>query len=138
MTRGIKHHRDIFVTTMQSQFFPWKRINKDTGEEEVTMVQGALRPVELWEFVFPKESLPEVLAMLNLQHGHKDYALTDAKIAMIRRMLKCGKIPKMPEAVRRNIISESGMAIHGIGIKDDVMGEMYDPQQEKTYKQEML
>lgn len=57
MTRGVKHWRDIFVQFMQTQMWAWKRKNLKTKKWETTAVQGALRPVELWEYVFPEECL---------------------------------------------------------------------------------
>ena len=138
MSRGIKQKRDIFVTQMQSQYFPWTRVNKETGKEETTFIQGALRPVELWEYVFPEESLPQVLAMLNMQNLPSANYIPDTKIAMIRRMLKCGKIPKIPTAERQHIVTDEGMSLAGIGIKKDKRGVFDDKQFGFEYEQELL
>jgi len=131
ISRGVKHARDIFVTTMQSQFFPWKRKNLKTGKEEITSVQGALRPVELWEYVFPEESLPEVLAMLDIQNLEEGkYGLSKSKMALLRKSLGCTKIPKIPDAEKQHIISKIGVGIHPIGIRKDKKGEMMGYEQE--------
>ena len=133
-TRGVKHERDLFVTTMQSQFFPWKRINLKTGKEEITLVQGALRPLEFWEYVFPEESLPDVLAMLEQDNKvNLKNALNQKTAIMLRQMLGLKKIPIMDLPERNRVIHLRGMALHPIGIKKD----------ERTdapwgYRQEML
>lgn len=139
MSRGVKHMRDVFVSHMQSQFFPRIRTNSETGEEEIDMVQGALRPVELWEYVFPEESLEDVLSMLNFQNGAcPGYGLSKSKYAMLRKALKCDKIPKFPDADKKNIISLHGMGLHPIGIKKDRRDEMHDPAHGHSHEQEML
>ena len=134
-TRGVKHMRDIFVTTMQSQFFPWKRRNIKTGEEDTVNVQGALRPVELWEYVFPEESLPEVLAMLEIHDRDPGfYSLGAATMKMLRKAIGCKPIPRIPDAKKQNIVSIVGMGIHPIGIKTDERRDF----EENGYNQEAL
>ena len=138
-TRGVKHMRDIFVTTMQSQFFPWRRKNLKTKKDETTYVQGALRPIELWEYVFPEENLPQVLAMLEIKNtkGSNVTDFLDAKAVMLRKMLGAKKIPKVKEVERQNVISKTGVSIHPIGIKEDERQDV-DWGAPGKYNQEML
>ena len=134
ISRGIKHERDLFVTTLQSQFWPWKRTNLKTGKEEMTLVQGSLRPVELWEYVFPEEHLPQVMAMTQMAPGMANSVdLLGAKAAFLRKSIGCKKIPKFDIPEVNRIINIRGMSLTPIGIKKDEFRDM-----EWGYHQEAL
>ncbi len=119
ITRGVKHFRDLFVNMMQSQMWRWKRTNLETNKKEVTGVQGALRPIELWEYIFPEECLDEVLTMLNIRNGDI-INMSKTKSAMLRKAL--GKdvkpIPKYKDNPT-HFVEKTGIAIYPIGIKKD-------------------
>ena len=137
ITRGIKQSRDIWVAHMQSQFFPWDRINLKTGDHEIVRVQGALRPIELWEYVFPEESLPEVLTMLNLSNGQAgDFGGGMAKRALplLRKALGAEPVPNLPPVPTNKIVSSICFGANPIGIKKDVRKDWKDI----GYNQEML
>lgn len=63
LTRGHKDHVEKWERCMRAQFFPMKfkktYVNPETGEkrevEEVTNVEGQLRPYQLWGYVCPEE-----------------------------------------------------------------------------------
>jgi len=135
MTRAIKQQRDLFVMMMQSQFWKWTRTNLKTKKEEITQVQGALRPVELWEYVFPEECMDEVFTMMNVQIPKGNYW---GLSALNRELLRKGigkdvqKIPKYNIVPTNKYVELRGVAIYPIGIKKDPVGELYD------YKQELL
>ena len=121
ITRGIKQQRDLFVNFMQTQMLPWRRKNLKTGKEEVCMVQGALRPVELWEYVFPEECLPDVLTMLEIHKMNHNWGLSEYKRKALRKMLGNGvmPIPKFEPVKNKRFIEKRGVAIYPIGIKKD-------------------
>lgn len=124
---------------MQSQFFKWRKKNLRTGKEEYSIVQGALRPSVFgaWEYVFPEEALPEVLAMMNLKKdsvGASRNFINKSRLAMLRRIFGAKKIPKkiwkQAEKCESKIVFEEteraffqatvqGVSIHPIGIKKD-------------------
>lgn len=128
--RGILNQVELWKAALQSQYFQFKRINLDTGKEEVIGVQGALRPSILgtYEYVFPKEALPEVIAMLNHEtHDH-------IKTKLLRTIMGIKAIPKkvfkQAEKIPSQIIFKEskrilnnckipGVAVHLIGYKDD-------------------
>lgn len=136
LTRGVKQQRDLFVMFMQSQMFNWKRKNLKTNKDETIAVQGALRPIELWEYVFPEECLSEVLTMLDIKNVVAKYgSLGKTKEKILRRML--GKdvkpLPDWKETKINKYVEKRGLAIYPIGIKKDL--------REKAswgYEQEML
>ncbi len=102
----------------------WLRKNKKTGKEELCQVQGALRPVQLWEYVFPEESYDEVMTCLNIQ---KDVALSKTKQAILRKALGASKMKSYDQINTHRFIEHRGVSIHPIGIKKDKRGEMFDP-----------
>jgi hypothetical protein len=139
ISRGIKQNRDIWVSFMQSQFFKWTRKNLKTGKDEVSFVQGALRPIELWEYVFPEECLNEVLTNLKLSsiEAHKNGRNWKDKTALtaLRKMLQAEELPadfKAGDVTR--VMTVDGVPVHIIGIKKDGR----DKWDAAGYEQEML
>ena len=68
MTRGVKHGVDQFITQLQGKYLPFKwRMNKEgkldhKGEMiENGHTQLQVRPIQLWEIVFPEEHKDIVL-----------------------------------------------------------------------------
>jgi len=148
LTRGIKEQRDRWVKFMQTQMFWWKRqpLLKDEsgnfiktgedeegnptykrGKEQTMRVQGALRPLELWSYVFPEECLPEVLAMLNLHQNKKQRPEIRNWGWFLRKMMRLLPLPKMPKEIADKHFQEitdkfipmDAMAVYPIGIKKD-------------------
>lgn len=141
--RGVYHQVEVFKTLAQSQFWRWERTNLKTKNKELKLVQGALRPSILgsYEYVFPEESLSEVLSVM----GIREKDLKGPKLFTLRKLLCCKKIPKknLDESLKIKdtiAINDStrglsnlqvdGVHIIGIGIKEDVRGEMYGYNQE--------
>lgn len=139
MTRGVKQQRDIFVKFMETQMFPWERTNLTTGKKETVLVQGALRPVELWEYVFPEEHLNEVLTMLSINpdgSGFSNWQMDAIKRKMFSKLSgqKIDPIPKFTPVPTPRFIETRGVAIYPLGIKRDVKRDY----PEWGYNQEML
>lgn len=135
ISRGIKQNRDLFVKFLETRMFTWK--TKDLkGNEVLQSVQGALRPVELWEYIFPEECLPEVLGMLGIDPSKtEDYGSLSQKmqLGVLRKMLDCKEIPKnTPVVGNSQFVFHDGMAFHVLGIKEDVRQkvEKWDREQE--------
>jgi len=130
----------------QAAYWKWRRINLETGKEEITLVQGALRPSVLgaYEYVFPKEALAEVCSFFGIKknepYGFGKIGLYTRHFAM-RKIFGCKKIPKKileeAQGISPTFSTEEfergvsnciipGVAIHPIGIKEDaeiVMGD---------------
>lgn len=132
----------------QVQFWEWKRRNLKTNKIETIIVQGSLRPSVLgtWEYVFPEECLPNVLAVFGLIEDNEGRTLE--KI-VLRKMIGAKKIPKKvyEEAKKINpsiLIPKQkrgvssciipGVLLHVIGIKKDIRMES----KQFGYEQEML
>ena len=148
--RGVQHRVDLWKTLAQGQYFKWRRKNLETGEEEITLVQGALRPTVFgaYEYIFPKEALPTVLAILGKTEPESKIK-NKFRISLLTKIFGCKAITKKTYNEAKEIppsmgISESerglgaltldGVAIHVIGTKEDEFKEM--PQW--GYYQELL
>lgn len=101
------------------------------GKETPIRVQGSLRPIQLWEYIFPQESLQEVLAMQGCHKNYNELRPEVNKFAwVLRKMMGAKKIPDMPELkkkeiweVTNKIIPTPGFAVYPIGIREDRIGD---------------
>lgn len=142
MVRGIISQVKLFEIFMQSQMFIWKRKNLKTGEDELCQVQGSLRVMPFgYEYVFPEESLDEVLTMLDVEAEAGSCYMPKFKKWIIRHALgdngtghKVMPIPKYKKVPTNRYIEKRGLAIYFIGIKKDHREKAKD----WGYEQEML
>lgn len=139
ITRGINQNVDIWKMYMQTQMFPWKRKRLDNGKEELNYVQGALRPIQLWEYVFPEEHLAEVLTMLKKTkdtggEGYFGKGKTKMARAALRKILGAEKLPEIDSVPTSRFIFMDGVGVEAIGIKKDDRR----PWNKYGYEQEML
>lgn len=112
ITRGIKHEVDNWINHMTSQYCPYNE----------GAVQLAMRPVQFWEVVFPKESLPKVLKTINWQGKHRDEL--DWKANFLRKRMKLKQLPKLDlAAVQPWLVPGQYAACIPIGIKEDALWE---------------
>lgn len=141
MTRGVKHLRNLWVEQMSMQPFLWKRQNLKTKKDEVTIVSGGLRPIELWEYVIPKENRDLVLNAMGVvkEDGSltSDWGQGAARygLPMLRKALGASKMPKIPyDKDRKEFLKVKYLGVNVIGYKEDKIQEW----EEAGYKQEML
>jgi len=121
------------------------------GDIIVSAVQGALRPTLFgaYEYVFPREALPDVLAILGIIDRTDAFQRKGFRVACLRKVFECKKIPDeiFKQAQKINpimIINGSnralstcvvgGVATHIIGIKEDKHKKWKDI----GFEQEML
>ena|SRR3990167_11337311 len=162
LTRGIRRSRDQWVEFMSTRMFPWRRKNLQTKQWEWKIVQGALRPIELWEYVIPKNALQETLAMQHMANGDgsilnaanslrpeiNGYAKLMAKLLQLKEIPKFEnptkygyKIQESDQPFPVNWVPTDGFAVYPIGIKEDVFQEFPDfkePHAPKGFYQEGL
>ncbi len=144
--RGINHWTETWKILAQGLFWKWRRKDLLTGKGVEHAVQGSLRPSiwGAWEYVFPEEALPDVLAVFNIKEqttgGTGKFWIEKSKLIMLRKLFFAKKIPKeafkeakkIPSSI---VLIESnralshlgseivpGIAIHPIGIKYDKRG----------------
>lgn len=159
--RGNYPQVEIFKTMAQGLFWQWPRIDMKTGKEKVILVQGALRPsvIGTWEYVFPEQCLPEVLAVLGVTSSEdlgvsRGRKMAKARLATLRRIIGCKKIPKKifeqaakcPTSIKLDGSTRGlshlkfpGVTPHVIGYKEDVTDEFFHDIEAPTgFIQEML
>lgn len=133
LTRGIKNWSDQFITELQGKYIPFKFPSKEDPKKLTDyQVQLAVRPIQLYEIVFPEEYKDVVLntilgeenasgATQHKQHLKWVYAL--------RKMLGVEKIPEYKKDISIPITKQN-VEIIGIGIKKDYWQDVKD---EKRY-----
>lgn len=142
---------------MQSQQYAWSRKNLKTNVIEHSIVQGALRPIQLWEYVVPKGSIPDVLTNMRIANVIDDIPSTDPSVPnvhpnpvnpnlayadkylwLFRKAAKLQPFPKLELKKNYNFITRplfvEGVTITPIGYKDDKI----DANEVLGYEQEML
>lgn len=118
LTRGIKHDVDRFITELQGKYLPYKFQKGEKG-----LVQFSVRPVQLWEMVFPEEHLQAVMKTFfstdNVREGFSYSHKNDKTLTMLRIALRCNKFPKMDKITSQIPVYKKNIEIAGIGIKKD-------------------
>ncbi len=118
-TRGIKHEVDMFVKFMETQMFSRKKINLKTKKEEIELVQGQLRPIQLWEYIFPEEHKAHILTSLSIDENGKVGPFAAAFNAkLLQKAMGLEKVKYKKENTKR-FIPHRNVAIYPIGIKKD-------------------
>ena len=117
ITRGIKDRVDTTINDLQAQYFPMKNNGINTW------TQLAVRPVQLWEFAFPRAHLNTMLSTLNYRDNVDCYKMN--KFVMpIRAMLKLKKIPQIDyKKTPKLLIRKKHVAFHHVGTKEDLFDE---------------
>ena len=114
ITRGERICTQRMMEQLSSNFFPWKKGGK------IDHVQLSVRPVQMWELVFPKESMDVVLRSLWTEEQFKDFpGRFKTQLNLTRRAMKLKKIdpPVFPGPMR--IISNDFVATYPVGMKED-------------------
>ncbi|MHA1353750.1 MAG: hypothetical protein ACTSR1_01060 [Candidatus Heimdallarchaeota archaeon] len=85
------------------------------------MVQVAVRPIQLWEIVFPKEYKDLMLrSILENNQGKTQHKKHQKYITILRKILGIKKIPKYDgESIERLPLYLNNVEKIGIGIKED-------------------
>ena len=118
MTRGIKHFVDQFITELQGKYLPFKW----NGENRT--IQVAVRPIQLWEIVFPESSKDVVLNTIlgdpnnSGKKGEPQYKHQKKWVTAIRKILKAEKLPEF-KTDQVMPINRQHMELIGIGVKKD-------------------
>jgi hypothetical protein len=166
LARGINQQFETWKMFMQSQMFTFKRKNlefckcnahkdvhgtpacqcpKFEPREEFSRVQGALHPIQLFEYVVPEECIPEALAMQqNMHQIGKMRPEAETLGWILRKAMKLDKIV-VPEELKlkdyqqitSKFVPMNGVAVYPLGFKKDVITE-FDFGKEGKYHQEGL
>ena len=133
-TRGIKQEVDTFVKFMETQMFMQERTNLKTGQKEKQLVQGGLRPIQLWEYIFPEEHKNLVCTSLDIDENGKVHPFAATFNAKMLQKLMGLKQVKYTKTQQKLFIPKKNVALYPIGIKEDKIQKW----EEEGYEQEML
>ena len=117
IVRGNKPKVDRWVEYLLSQFFPYKYRYplKDYSQPiQDGMLQLSVRPVQMYEFVFPQTSYKDVLSLIH------PYGNRSPKMAFVlRKMLGASPI-KEKVAPHWSTFMKESVDVTSIGIKKDL------------------
>ena len=137
ITRGIKKEIDDFINQLQGKYFPFKCPDPTPGADHTKLTQFHnqihVRPIQLWEIVFPEEHKDIALNTILSDFGdgrntqHKKH---EKIIWGLRKALGVDPVPEYKKDQKLPIAHE-GMEVVGIGIKKDYWqdcktGKRYD------------
>lgn len=112
IARGIVDRLNRWENDCLAQYYPYKYAK----DKPLGMVQLNVRPVQLYEIVFPKESLPKVLSYLWPKSIEKK---SNMLCTFLRKVLGLKRFPSMKglkphfQAMSRNV------TVHPVGMKED-------------------
>lgn len=123
IARGSKDRLDRWVNDCLARYYTIQPgfigdNNVKVSQQGKYKLQLSMRPIQLYEVVFPKESLNDVVAALQPYGG---YGIKRSWLNALRKLLKLKPIPqKIPPTFDLN---RDFVDICGIGIKEDKMKE---------------
>lgn len=113
MTRGIKDRVDRFINDLLAVYLPFKH-KKD---EPPGRLQLAMRPIQLWEVVYPEEHHDAVLGLLMPHYGRpRDRPF----IAMLRKMMGLKKTKDQKDIIPHPAFNRDFVDVVAIGTKEDL------------------
>lgn len=120
IVRGIKHASDRFINELSAKYLSLPMTNKKNGKVTIANAQVQVRPVQLYEVVFPKEQLDVMLQTLfPLTDGSTAYKKFQTIVRWAKRLMGLKPIPKEWNRKNHMLVCKDGVEIIGIGLKDD-------------------
>jgi len=118
---GIKKDMDEVIKWLETRAFPFERTKED-GTKETIILQGALRPLVLFDFVFPESSKDLVLTSLKADtEAHGQYKRIGYFKKLVRKALGLKPIPKFKKDLTMPLPLKSleNVAIYPLGVRYD-------------------
>jgi len=121
LTRGIKHDVDRFIRELAAKYLPFKFKTKAEKKETKKLVQVAVRPIQLWEVVFPEEHQDLMLnTLFRGAKGKTQHKRHFKWVNVIRKILGVSKIPDYDDKTAGMLpVYDANVERVGIGIKQD-------------------
>lgn len=121
---GIKQDVELFEKFMETRSFLLPYIDhKDKDKEKTILLQSQLRPINFYDFIFPKGELDHVLNALNIGPNpdikSRNVTLPNAYVFALRKALKLKKIPAPDKSKGAMPLVLQNVRIVGIGIRED-------------------
>lgn len=116
MTRGQKNKVDRYIEDLQAQWWPYP--GAGGAQAPPGWIQMGVRPLQMWELVFPKEELPSVLRTVLSQGKLNDWR--QKYLTALRIMLRAEKLPNIDfSKAPMRMVRKEDVAIYPIGIRKD-------------------
>ena len=119
LTRGIKNLQDQFITELQGKYLPYRFPNPKTKELETFHVQVGVRPIQLFEIVFPEEHKDIMLRTILSGDGKPLIKSHKKWIWALRKALGVEPIPEFQTKGEELPLQKANVDKIGIGIKKD-------------------
>ena len=121
---GIQHDLELFEKFMQTRSLNLPFIDHNDGDKEKNIViQSQLRPINFYDFIFPKGELDMVLNSLQIGTDpdivSANASLPKAVITMLQKALKLKTIPNPDISKGAFPLYKNNVRLVGIGIRDD-------------------
>lgn len=132
MTRGAKQWSDEFITELQGKYLPFRWRAPQTKELIDTNVQLSVRPIQLYEIVFPEEHKDIILNTILDDYDTVKSRFTQHKfhnkvIWAIRKALHIDPIPEYKRDIKFPVC-KNNIEVVGIGVKKDYWIDKNDKQ----------
>lgn len=123
VTRGIKHLVDEYIKQLSCKYLPMMVKAGDIptiDKDQMMQCQVAVRPIQLWEVVYPKEHQDLMLnTVLGGSKGESNIKKLQKYVNMFRKFLGVKPIPDYDTKVGKLPIANADVDITAIGIKED-------------------
>ncbi len=113
LTRGILSATKQWENDLAAQYLPFEVLEKKKKKPTPYLAQLAVRPVSLYEIVFPEECLQDVLGMVKPINAPGKFSRF---IKMFSRMMGLKKIPDYKPKITP---PGEGVTVMGLGLKKD-------------------
>ena len=113
LTRGILSATKQWENDLAAQYLPFTVLEKGKKKPSKYLAQLAVRPVNLYEIVFPEECLQDVLGMVKPNNAPGKLSRF---IKMFTRMMGLKKIPDYKPKITP---PGDGVTVMGLGLKKD-------------------
>ena len=124
ITRGIKEASEKFIKELSSKYVTLPMTNKKNGKIKDVATVIHIRPIQLWEVVFPKEHRDTLLTTLFPDNkGKSNNKGAERIFEWIRRFLPMKPIPKEWDMSKKYMVDGEGVDRIALGIKEDAIGD---------------
>src|SRR3990167_7159164 len=114
LCRGIKHQFDRFINELSAKYLPYEIKEDGTAglKKGKYVAQVHVRPIQLFEVVFPEECKDLMLnTLLNGGNGETQHKKHQKFIFMLRKILGVEKIPEYDKTVGIIPVERAGVEI---------------------------
>ena len=118
LTRGILSATKTWENDLAAQYLPFEVLEKGKKKPSKYLSQLSIRPVNLYEIVFPEECLDDVLGMVKPSCHKGTAGKFSGFIKMFSRVLG---LKKIPDYKIKQLPPGDGVSVIGLGLKKDKM-----------------